>query len=273
MKELFRMPVPSRRIVRVSLAKRRVVIAFATFLTVVPPAARALAADLNVLTARTFKPVLLGLADAFQTRTGNTLVLSADSSGGMTARIIRGEEIDLVIAPAHVLDAIAAQGKVAVDSVTPIARSGIGMVVKKGTPPPDISTVAAFTRTMREAPSFAYIDPESGDLDAVYLARLFDRLGIGEAIRRNAILVPGGLTASRVDNGEAWLALQQISELRAVRNVTFAGPLPEEIQNYTVYAGGVPVASRRPAAARALIAFLRGDGVAAALKAGGFDKP
>jgi molybdate transport system substrate-binding protein len=266
------MPIPPRHAGRLS-ARTAVILALAALLAAGEPASRALADDVVVLTNRAFKPVLLDLAPGFLARTGNTLAISSDTTGGVTARIVRGEEIDLVIVTAAALDAVAAQGKVAAGSVAPVAKSGIGIVVKKGAPLPDISSVEAFKRTMLAAPSFAYTDPESGDLNAVWLAKLFDRLGIADAIRRNAVLVPGGLTASRVDDGEATLALQQISELHAVSGVAIVGPLPEEIQRYTVYAAAIPAAARRPAAGRALLAYLRSEAAVPALTARGFEHP
>ncbi len=234
----------------------------------------AFAADLDVLTSAAFKPVLLDLARSFQTQTGNTLTISADSTGGVTARVVRGgEEIDLIILPVDAVNALVAQGTIAADSVVPVAKSGIGVVVKKDAPLPDISSVEAFKNSMLQAQSIAYIDPESGAPDGVYIAKLFDRLGIAEAIQRKAVLVPGGLTASRVDNGEAAIALQQISQLRAVSGVTMVGPLPPELQKYTVYAGGIPVAMRRSAGAKALLAYLRSPAATPALTARGFEVP
>jgi molybdate transport system substrate-binding protein len=233
----------------------------------------AAAADIIVLTAGAYKPVLLDLAPAFEATSHNTVVISNDTAGGVTARVVRGEEIDLVVLPAAAIDGLAGQGRIVADSVVPVAKSGIGVVVKEGQPLPDISTVEAFKRTMLAAPSFAYIDPASGGSSGIYLAQLFDKLGIGEALRRTAVLVPGGLVGSRVDNGEAALGLQQMSELRAVHGVTVVGPLPAEIQNYTVYAAGIPTVARRPAAARALLEQLRGEAAVKALTARGLELP
>jgi molybdate transport system substrate-binding protein len=265
------MPIPFRRAGRVGPEARGAVLLLAALLIALSPAR---AADINILTAREFKPVLLDLARSFQEQTGNTLTVASDSVGGVTARVVRGgEDIDVVILPAAALDALAAQSRLAAGSVAPVAKSGIGVVVKQGTPPPDIGSVEAFKRTMLAVPSFATIDPESGGSDAIWLAQLFDRLGIAEAIHGKAVLVPFGLAASRVDDGEAALALQQISELRAVSDVTFVGPLPEAIQHYTVYAAGIPAAARRPALGKALLAFLRSDAAARALTVRGFEHP
>lgn len=232
------------------------------------------AVEINVLTTRAFKPVLLDISQPFAAKTGNTLAITSDTAGAVTARVVRGgEEIDFVVLPSAAMDALAAQGKVSADTVAQVAKSGLGVVVKKGAPLPDISTVEAFKRTMLAAPSFAYIDPELGNGSATYLAQLFDRLGIAQAIHQKAVLVPFGLVASRVDDGEAAIALQQINELQAVQGVTVVGPLPAEIQHYTNYAAGVPAAARLPVAAKALLAFLRGDAATPALVARGFERP
>ena len=231
------------------------------------------AADLTVLTAGAYKPVLLDLITEFQTRTGDRVDVSNDTAGGVAARIERGEDIDLVVLPVAGLDALTAKHKIVAGTAVKLANSGIGVVVKAGMPKPDIGTVEAFKATLLAAPSIAYIDPAAGGSSGIYLAKLFERLGIAEALKRKTVLVPGGLTASRVVNGEATLALQQISELRAVRDVLFVGPLPEEIQNYTIYAGAIPTSSRKQEAAKALLAYLHGEAAMKVVTARGLEKP
>ena len=268
------MLIPLRRAGRVSPIARSVPLVLAGLLIAAAMPSYAFAVDINVLTVRAVKPLLLDITRSFQAATGNTLTIASDSPGGVTARVVRGgEEIDLVVLPGATMDALSAQGKIMADTVAPVAKSGIGVVVKKGEPLPDISTVEAFKSTMLAIPSFAYIDPESGSLDGTYLANLFDRLGIGAAIHRKAVLVPFGQVAARVDNGEAAMALQQINELQTVQGVTLVGGLPKELQFYTIYAAGVPVAARLPVAAKALLAFLRADAVTRALTTRGFERP
>jgi molybdate transport system substrate-binding protein len=85
------------------------------------------------------------------------------------------------------------------------------------------------------------------------------------------VLVPGGLVAQRVVSGEADMAIHQISEILAVPDAVLVGPIPAEIQNYTVYAGGVSAGARDPAAAKALLAMLHGDLARTAMKARGME--
>ncbi|MSP03602.1 MAG: ABC transporter substrate-binding protein [Acetobacteraceae bacterium] len=231
------------------------------------------AADVIVLTVGAFKPVLLDLTAGYEAASRDTVAVSNDTAGGVSARVARGEEIDLVILSVPRLEALAAQGQIVAGTVVALAKSGIGVVVRQGSVRPDISTVEAFKRAMLAVPSFAYIDPSVTGSSGAYLAQLFERLGIAAELKRKAVLVPGGLTASRVDNGEAAMALQQISDLRAVRGVMFVGPLPAEIQHYTVYGGGIPTKARRPAAGKALLAYLQTEAAILALTVRGLEKP
>jgi molybdate transport system substrate-binding protein len=86
---------------------------------------------------------------------------------------------------------------------------------------------------------------------------LFEKMGIADRIKTKAVLVPGGLVAQRLVNDQADIAIHQISEILAVPGATLVGPIPAEIQNYTVYSGGLSVNARDAEAARALLAALK----------------
>ena len=79
----------------------------------------------------------------------------------------------------------------------------------------------------------AYIDPAAGGSSGVYLAQLFEQLGIAQQLKAKSVLVPGGLVAERVVNGQADIALHQISEILAVPGAALVGPIPLEVQYYT----------------------------------------
>ena len=101
-----------------------------------------------------------------------------------------------------------------------------------------------FKQTLLAAKAVAYIDPASGGTSGIYVSGLVDRLGIGAEVKRKAVLVHGGTSADRVVSGEAEVAVQQISELLPVKGVVLVGPLPPEIQNYTVYSAGIAAGTR-----------------------------
>lgn len=229
------------------------------------------AAELKVLSAGAFKPVLVALQPAFEQQTGHKLVIENDTAGALQKRIAGGEAFDVVFTSPASLQPLAA--KLADEPPVPLARVAIGVAVKRGAPLPDISTVDAFRNVVVQAKSVAYIDPAAGGSSGIYLDRLFERWGIAPQVRAKAVLVPGGLVATRVVDGRAEVAIHQISEILAVPEAVLVGPLPAEIQNYTVYAGAVSAQSANAAAAKQLFDALRSPATAAILQAKGMQAP
>ena len=152
-----------------------------------------------------------------------------------------------------------------------MARVGVGVMVKAGAPAPDISSVEAFKRALLAAKSVAYIDPASGGSSGIYVAGLLDKLGIADQVKPKAKLKKGGYVADLIASGEAELGIHQISEIVPVKEVTLIGPLPAEIQNYTVYAAGIGAGAKDAEAAKALIKALTGPAAAAVLKSKGME--
>ena len=233
----------------------------------------AAAADLRVLTAGAYKPVVVALAPAFEQRTGHRLVIDNDTAGALVRRISAGEAFDLVLLTPGGLEQLAKAGKVDTGASVRLAKVAIGVAVKQGAPAPDISSVAAFQQTLLAARAVATIDPQAGGSSGIYLWQLFEKMGIASQLKPKAVLVPGGLVAQRLLNGEADIAIHQISEILAVPGATLVGPLPAEIQNYTVYAGAVGTAAREPAAAQDLLNLLASAQAQAVLKDKGMQAP
>lgn len=231
------------------------------------------AADIKVLTTGAFKPVVTALVPEFERTSGHKVEVANDTAGALVRRIEGGEAFDLVVlTPAAIAD-MKGRGKLAPGTDADLARVAIGVAVKAGAPRPDIGSVDAFKRALLEAPSVAYIDPAAGGSSGIYLGRLFERLGIAEAIARKAVLVPGGLVAERVVSGQAAIAVHQISEILAVPGATLVGPLPTEIQNHTTYTGAVNAAAPQAEGARALLALLRSDAALRVLGEKGMEPP
>jgi len=103
------------------------------------------------------------------------------------------------------------------------------------------------------------------------LSGLIDRLGIGSEVRQKAVLVRGGAAADRVASGEAEIALHQISEILPVKGVVLVGPLPSEIQNYTVYSAAITAGTREKPSAQALLDLMRSSAGVAAIKSAGME--
>ena len=229
-------------------------------------------ADIQVLTAGAYKPVITALQADFERQTGHRLIVQNDTAGALQRRIGGGEAFDVVVATPAVLEQLATAGKVP-GSPTRLARVAIGVAVKTGSPAPDIATTASFQAALLSARAIATIDPVAGGSSGIYLWQLFEKMGIADRLKPTAVLVPGGLVAERVVNGQADIAIHQISEILAVPGVTLVGPIPAEIQNYTVYAGSVSASAANPGAARALLDALAGAGARAVLQSRGMEAP
>jgi molybdate transport system substrate-binding protein len=238
-----------------------------------PAAGPACAAELKVLTAGAYKPVLLALAPGFEQRSGHKLLIANDTAGALQKRIAGGEAFDAVVLTPGALAALTTSGHIAAGTSQVLARVLIGVAVKQGAPLPDIGSVATFQAALTGARAVATIDPASGGSSGIYLWQYFERAGIAAQIKPKAVLVMGGLVAQRLVTGEADIAVHQISEILAVPGVTLVGPLPAEIQNVTVYAGGVSAAARDPAAAKALLDWLASPAALAVLKDKGMEAP
>ncbi|HEX2653870.1 MAG TPA: molybdate ABC transporter substrate-binding protein [Xanthobacteraceae bacterium] len=231
----------------------------------------ALASEVKVLTAGAFKQVVLALAPEFESQTGHKVVIQNETVGALVKRIGEGEAFDIAILSPGAIDDLAKNGKMTAGSKAVIAKVGVGVVVKEGAPRPDIGTVDGFKRALLEAKSVAYIDPAAGGSSGIYVSGLLQRLGIADQIKPKAKLIPGGAVAEHIAKDEAEIGVHQISEILPVKGVTLVGPLPAEIQNYTVYAAGVGASAKDPAAAAALIKVLTGPNATAVLKAKGME--
>jgi molybdate transport system substrate-binding protein len=232
---------------------------------------RAAAADIKVLTAGAFKQIVVALAPEFEKQTGHKLVIENETVGALVKKIEGGEAFDVTFLSPAAVDDLVKNGKVAAGSRVNIARVGVGVMVKEGAPKPDISSVDAFKRAVLAAKSVAYIDPASGGSSGIYVAKLFDQLGIADQVKPKAKLKQGGYVADLIVSGDAELGIHQISEIAPVKGVTLVGPLPKEIQNYTTYAAGIASSAKDKDGAAALVKFLFGPRTAEILKSKGME--
>lgn len=161
---------------------------------------------------------------------GHAVDMIWDPTLALMERIRRGETADGIVAIAWALDELERQGRIVPGSRRPFAQAAFGLAVAGGAPKPDIATVAALRATLLDIPSLVY---SRAGASGVYFERVIDELGIGDAVRAKAIVIPAGLTGEMVASGEAHLAIQQISELFAVPGIDFLGPFPAPIQQTT----------------------------------------
>jgi molybdate transport system substrate-binding protein len=226
------------------------------------------AAEVTVLGPLAMRSVMNELAPRFERESGHKLVMKFDVIGAVKRQIDAGEKFDVVILTPAMIEELAKNGKLAAGTQADIGRSGIGIVVRAGAPKPDISSADAFKRTLLRAKSITYA---AEGATGMYLAGLFQRLGIAEEMKAKTKLTVGGRAPQDVAAGEAELALVVISAITPTEGAEILGPLPPELQNYVVYTGAVGAAAQQAEAGKALITFLKAPAAAPVLKAKGME--
>lgn len=235
--------------------------------------ARVQAAEIRVVTSGGFSAAYDQLIPLYEQATGHKVVTARGASLGnapdsIPSRFARNEQFDIVILADSGLEALIAQGKVQQGSRVDLARSMIGMSVRKGTPKPDISTVDALKTTLLNAKSIAYSASASG----VYLStELFPRLGVAEQIKDKATKIFSERVGAVVLRGDAEIGFQQVSELLPFKELDFVGPLPDEVQQRVFFSAGVAAGSSNADAARHLIRFLSAPAAAPIIRSTGME--
>jgi molybdate transport system substrate-binding protein len=223
--------------------------------------------EVKVWAARAIATVLAEIGPEFERTTGHTLKISSDLSSAFERRAMAGEAFDVVITGSSSLDELIKTGRVVAETRANIARSGIGVEVRTGARKPDIGTVEAFKRALLEAKSIAYLRVGSG----LYLAGLFERLGIAEAIKSKVTRPESDIVSELVARGEIELGIVVLTQIRTTRGVELVGPLPPEIQSYVTFTGGVSRNSKAPEAARQLMKVLAGPRALSVITAQGME--
>ena len=232
--------------------------------------------EVRVLSAVGMRQVMLDLGPKFERATGHRLKVSFDSGGVILKRLERGEPADVVIINRSGIERLTGAGRLMHSSVTDLATSVVGIAVRKGAPKPDISTPEAFKRAMLQATAIACPDPALGGSSGVHIAKVFERLGIADAVKAKLVYVstpeqdqtmPGHVVAE----GKAEIALHQIQELMAVPGIEIVGPLPGDLQETFVFSVAIMTDANDVKAAKAFIEFLRTSEARAVIRTKGME--
>jgi len=201
---------------------------------------------------------------------GLPLRIQFDTSASLKQRIDAGEPFDVAIVTAELMDELTRSGRLAATRAA-IARSGIGVGIRKGAPKPDIGTAAGMKRTLTGARAITFA---SEGASRMHILAMLDRLGIAEEMKPKTILARTSIDcAAKVTGGEADIILTLVSEILPIKGVDLAGPLPGEFQHYVVLTAGVSATTVDTTTAQKLVTFLASPAATKALKANGMEKP
>ncbi|HET7765739.1 MAG TPA: substrate-binding domain-containing protein [Burkholderiales bacterium] len=212
------------------------------------------AAEIKVLASNGVKAALEELAPAFERQTGHKLSITFGLAAVLKRQIEAGEPFDYAILTDAGIADLVKQGKVDGASRAAIARSGVGIGIKKGAPRSDIGTPDALKRTLLAAKSISWAKEGAS---GVYFASVLERMGIAAEMKPKVHLAASGAEVGKlVAGGEVQYGVILVNELMAAPGVEVLGPLPAELQSYTAFHGAASASSKNAAAAWALSKFL-----------------
>ena len=226
------------------------------------------AEEITVLSGNGARVAVAELAARFEQATGHNVTIRFEVNPRVQRRIEAGEACDVAILNPPVLDALIRQGRVLADTRVVIGRSGIGVGAREGTRPPDISSVAAFTRTLLEAQSVAY--PGEG-ASGKYFVSVVDRLGLTEAMKPKMRPMPAEYNVEVVADGGAELVVVVASRITGVPGVQLVGRIPQELQTWIGFVGGVCDLAKAPEAARDMLRFFTAEAATPVIEAAGIE--
>jgi len=233
------------------------------------------AAEINAFISTALKTVTDELLPPFERANGHTIGATYAPSGALIPRFDGGEPVDIFLTDSAAIDTLIKHGKVVAPRVD-LARTGIGIAVRKGAPKPDVSTPEALKRALLAAKTVGHAAPSGGSITAAHIQAVFRRLGIASQVTPKVKLAaggPNGRVSVLISTGEAEIGLQQVSELMSNPGIEVIGMLPAELQQITIYSAGVTTSAREAEAAKALINALTAPSTAPIYKIKGLDPP
>jgi len=212
---------------------------------------------LKVFCARSMHVAVKALAQQFAAQAGEAPDIVFEPMGALEKRLAAGEMTDVLILASPAIDALEKAGSLLPGSRAEVARAPIGIAIRNGAAPPDISTAMAFMKTLAAANAIALSDPKVGGSAGIYLRELFQMIGLTDTIAAKTVPQQSGVAAAEcVGRGEADLAMSFIPELKQGKGARVLGPLPPPFGHSTAYAAAVPQRSQAHDTARAFIAVL-----------------
>jgi len=211
-------------------------------------------ADIRVLCSNGIKAAMEKLIPEYERTSGHRINIQFGASATLKTSIEHGEPFDLAILTLQIIDDLIKQGKIASETLTPLARTDIGIAVRAGTSRPDVKTAGAVKQLLLKTKTVGYVK-EGASTPAI--VNMLNRLGIAEQIQRKTMFQAGATESmASVANGQTDVAFALVSEIVPAAGVQLAGPLPSEFQRPIIMTSGISTSTKNRAAGDKLMQLL-----------------
>jgi molybdate transport system substrate-binding protein len=221
-----------------------------------PATLAAAAAEVQVLAPGGAAPGVRAVAATYNKQGGAQIVVSSIRPAIVRERIFAGEPYDVVVQAIPAMAEAEKAGFLQAGSRMELARGGIGVIVRKGAPVPDVSTVEGFRRAMLAAYKVIVGEIAQPNGAGPAILRILEGAGVLDAVKpkwQEADIGPGNALIAK---GEADIGLFNLVAVPYEIGVVLAGPVPPPLQLYTSYEGAVLAKAAAPEAAAAFVKFM-----------------
>ena len=226
--------------------------------------------NLHVFSGAAPRDALLRLAADFERTADCRMTFTFQLVSEIQQKLAAGEKADLILLPAPLIAATEKTIPLCGEGRKAFARVGIGVIVRQGAAPPDISSEDSVRQALLDARSIVLDNPSTPNGE--YLGRMMTRLGIADEVAPKVVArapIEGG--AKLVADGEADLGLFLASEVRNVEGATLIGSLPSALNNFIVFGSAIPTYNSAPGPAVAFVEFISDPASKAHWMASGFE--
>jgi molybdate transport system substrate-binding protein len=228
-----------------------------------------MADDLKVLSAGAMQRGLVTAAAKFKEQSGTTVQIRYATAPELRKILTEnGGAADVILAPNATLKEVA--GRIVSDTQKEIGGVGSAVLIRPDAPMPDVSSLPAFKRSLIEADAIVFNRASSG----VYIESLLKKIGVFDQVQSKIVRVDDGeAVASRIKEGHGkefgFGGYTDVLHNQDAGGVKLVGPIPEEVQNYTMYSSALIAAAPNPTTARAFLAYLETPATQAIFTASG----
>lgn len=226
------------------------------------------AAEVKVLADSPLRVPLNRIAADFRADTSHSVVIEFGSAPSLKAKLAAGEKADVLISLANDIDDMARQGKLGAVEAK-LAQIKLGLAVRAGVTPPDISTLERFKKALEKADTVVHTNVASG---RAFLQQL-EKIGFAKELKGKLVEVgvPPGVLPEIMKRSGYDIGVGQMSQIIefSAKGIASAGPVPGAVQVEITYSAGVLPEAVSGEAARLFVKYLGSPKAAAALVAAG----